>query len=230
MAKFKIIGLIILIILAFLVVLGVFIINNGEITRIGSQSIGYVDKIVYSHHPNASTKIAVVTNMHPRENLSSSALDEVIKQIALLYDVDIVNYDVTVLESPDDFYQGRANGEKLVREYVAPDVNNSDLDLVIIAHDHEKGYGEGFYIATPNMDEPSVSLAEKVKKNLTNFSYYKRHSERRPRSTSILGVNQHIVDTNTSLFVYEAPEWLSYDEVFSKSEELIKASIYALNN
>ena len=38
----------------------------------------------------------------------------------------------------------------------------SDPDLVIIGHDHEPGYGEGYYIATPTMDNASVDLAEEV--------------------------------------------------------------------
>ncbi|KZX11702.1 hypothetical protein [Methanobrevibacter filiformis] len=223
MTNFKIIGLVVLIILAIFALYGIF---NAppEITQIGSQSIGYVDKVIYSHHPNASAKIAIITHMHSRENLSSNALEEVVRKSGL-NDVEIVNYNVTVLESAQEFYQGRLNGEKLVRDYVVPDINNSDFDLVIIAHDHEKGYGDGFYIATPNMDPLSVNLAEKVKVNLPDFNYYQRSQTRNPTSTSILGVNKHIIDTGTPVFVYEAPEWLSYAEVFSKSDELVKAAI-----
>ena len=88
----------------------------------------------------------------------------------------------------------------------------------------KKGYGEGFYIATPSMDSKSVNLAEKVMKDLSGFNYYKRNATSSAESTSITRVDNPIVATGTPVFVYEIPEWLTYDEAFSKSYDLIKYS------
>ncbi|MDR2966546.1 MAG: hypothetical protein LBU74_01215 [Methanobacteriaceae archaeon] len=213
----------ILIILVIFVGITLFI-DSHETSETGSQSIGYVVKDTYSHYPNPNGKIAIVSGMHPREKLSSQVLPIVIKIYSVLNNVEIVNYQVIVLDNPDDFYIGRSNGEKLVHDYVVKDIDKSNFDLVIIAHDHEKGYGEGFYIATPSMDSKSVILATKVMKDLDNFNYYKRNVSKIPESSSIRTVDNPIVATGTPLFVYEIPEWLGFFEVFIESYSFIDAS------
>ncbi len=162
--------------------------------------------------------------MHPREKLSSEVLPWVVKIYAALHNVEIVNYQITVTDNPENFYISRSNGEKLVHEYVVSDIAKSDFDLVIIGHDHEPNYGEGFYIATPSMDTKSVTLAENVINELSDFNYYKRNSSQTPMSSSIRTVDDPIVATGTPLFVYEIPEWLGFFEAFIKSYELIDIS------
>lgn len=219
-SKIKLIIIIILVIFA-----GIFLfVESHETSEIGSESIGYVVKDTYSHYPNPSSKIAVVSGMHPRETLSSQVLPSVIKIYAALNNVEVVNYQVTVLDNPEDFSISRNNGEKLVRNHVVKDVAKSNFDLVIIGHDHEEGYGEGFYIATPSMDSKSVTLANKVMKDLPNFNYYKRNVNTPPQSSSIGMVNNPIVATGTPLFVYEIPEWLGFFEAFIESYKLLDAS------
>ncbi|MCL2116325.1 MAG: hypothetical protein FWH29_08900 [Methanobrevibacter sp.] len=214
-----------LILIILVIFAGIYLfIDSSETVEIGSESKGYVIKDTYSHYPNPSSKIAIVSGMHPREKLSLYILPFVIKIYAALNNVEIVNYQVVVLDNPDDFFTSRFNGEKLVRDYVVEDIAKSDFDLVIIGHDHEKGYGEDFYIATPSMDAKSVILATKVMENLPSFNYYKRDVRNAPESSSILMVNQPIVATGTPLFVYEIPEWVWFFEVFIESYSLIDTS------
>ena len=223
MFKSKIINLILIILVIFLGIY-LFVELSYETSEIGSESIGYVVKDKYSYHSNPSNKIAIVSGMHPRETLSSQVLPVVTKIYAVLNNVEIVNYRVTVLDNPEDFVISRNNGEKLVRNYVVNDIAKSNFDLVIIGHDHEEGYGDGFYIATPSMDAKSVALATKVMKDLPNFNYYKRNVSIPPQSSSIRMVNDPIVATGTPLFVYEIPEWLGFFEAFIESYRLIDAS------
>ena len=82
--------------------------------------------------------------MHSREKLHQFAIPIVCWAFALNHDAEIINYQVNVTKDSEDFYSGRANGESLVHDYVVSDVEKSDLDLVIIGHDHEDGYGEGY--------------------------------------------------------------------------------------
>ena len=204
--------------------IGIYLfIDSHESVELGSQSIGSVVKNTYSHYPNPEGKIAVVTGMHPRETVSSQIIPIVIKNYAFFNNVEIVNYQVTVLDNPENFDVGRYNGEKLVRDYVVEDVRKSNFDLVIIAHDHEEGYGDGFYIATPSMDEKSITLANKVMKDLPSFNYYQRNLSKPIRSSSIRMVNNPIVATGTPLFVYEIPEWLGFIEVFPETFGLFDA-------
>jgi len=223
MKKWYIVGIIIMIILAMISGLFLFL-NMHPSETIGSNSIGYVTKNTHSFHNDSDKKIAIVSGMHPRETLSTFVLPEVAKFYALFNNVEIVNYKVTVLDNPENFTIGRRNGEILVRDFVVNDVAKEDFGLVIIGHDHEPGYGEGFYIATPSMDAKSLDLAEKVMRDLPDFRHYKRDRESPPKSPSIKRVNNPIVATETPLFVYEIPEWYSFFEAFLKSYGLIDAS------
>ncbi len=205
------------------------LLNSGEKYTLGTNSVGYVTKNVYNHYGSTGPKIAVVTGMHPREDLSSAVVPEVIKLYALTHNVEIVNYQVTVTDNPEVFSTSRSNGESLVANYAIPDIKKSDYSLVIICHDHEKGYGEGYYIATPSMDSKSVILAGGVHNLLPDFNYYQRDTSKRTQSSSIKRVDNPITGSGTPVFVYEMPEWSGYIDSFIKSNNLIDSSFNILN-
>jgi len=222
--------LLIIILFLLILVVGLYLFANlSENEVIGSNNLGYITKATYSHYGESEHKIAIVSGMHSREKLSASVLPVAVKFFALFNKVELVNYEVTVLDNPDDFYIGRSNGESLVHDYVIDDVAKEDFDLVIIGHDHEEGYGDGFYIATPSMDSKSVDLAENVIRELPNFNYYKRDITQSAKSSSIITVDDPIVSTGTPIFVYEIPEWLGFYEALRESYNLIRASFNSLS-
>lgn len=221
-----IIGLIIII----AAILGFFVITEGSSEIVGENDLGTVTKVTYPHSDNTTLKIAVVSGMHSREKLHKFILPLVCRAFAFSHgDVEIVNYQVKVTASPEKFEQGRNNGESLVHDYVVSDVAKSDPDLVIIGHDHEPGYGEGYYIATPTMDNASVDLAEEVTGDI-GFNYYKRNKTRPSKSTSIKRVDTPIVNTGALVFVYEIPETDSKTFAFIQSYRLLEASYNHLVN
>lgn len=216
-------------IIIFTALLAVFIFSEGSSELVGENSLGTVTKVNYTHTDNPSVKIAVVSGMHSREKLHKFVLPLVCRYFAFTHpDAEIINYCVIVTDSPEDFSRGRANGESLVHDYVVEEVAKDDPDLVIIGHDHEPGYGEGYYIATPIMDNESVELAEDVTSDI-GFNHYKRNKTIPTRSTSILNVDKPIVDTGAMVFVYEIPEtdtrivsfWQSYKLLESAYNHLI---------
>jgi ribosomal protein L33 len=190
---------------------------------LGSDSKGYVTKDVYSHYGLSSPKIAIITGMHPREISAKTIVPTAIKSYVSTHNVEIVNYVVNVTSSPNDFTIGRHNGEGLVAQYVVPDIKKSDYDLVIICHNHRKGYGSGYYIATPTMDTKSVNLAEAIHDILPDFNYYQRNTDEKAESTSINKVDSPIAATGTPVFVYEIPEGAGNSDVYSNSSRLIDA-------
>lgn len=220
---------ILLVCLIVIAVLTIFI-NLSTHSSIGSDGKGYVTKDVYSHYGQPTVKIAVITGMHPRETLSSMVIPYVIKLYTLTHNVEITNYQVHVLDHPEDFSLGRSNGESLVAQYIKPDIQKSDDQLVIICHDHEKGYGEGFYIATPSMDSVSVKLGNSVHSTLSDFNYYQRSTEEKAISTSINRVDIPIASTGAGVFVYEIPEWYGYWDAFWKTYALFDASNKAIQS
>jgi hypothetical protein len=215
--------------LVIIAVVGLLIFYNlSEHSVLGTNAKGYITKDVYNHYGSSDKKIAIINGMHPREELSATIVPYVIKFYAITHNVEIVNYKVTVTDNPDVFTTGRNNGESLVATYAIPDIKKSEYDLVIICHDHEEGYGEGYYIATPSMDGKSVRLAEAVHQILTDFNYYQRDTSKSTQSTSITRVDNPITNTGTPVFVYEIPENDGYFNSFYDSKRLVDASFNVL--
>lgn len=208
--------LILLIIFGFLVFLNS---NYNEITyhTLGNTSIGTVEKGI-SGNENATKCIALITGIHPRETLSIDPEIEAAKQFAN-DDVKIIHYKVTVTQNPTDYAEGRANGESLVHDYVNPDVTSSDADAVIISHSHVPEYGQGFYLATPEMDSASVSIARNIEQS-SDFNYYPVTGNETYKSTSAVLVSKPIAQAGYPTFVYEVPEDVWEFMVTFKTKEL----------
>ncbi len=223
LAKKIFFSLVIIFILILVAATGVLIYSQGESTIIGENELGSVTRVDYCHSDNPDVRIAVVSGMHHREKLHQWVLPIVSNIFALTHNVEIVSYQVDVTKDADEFYSGRANGESLVHDYVVSDVSNSNLSIVIIGHDHEPGYGEGYYIATPSMDNASVDLASQVTSEI-GFNHYTRNKSQPSKSTSITNVDNPIVDTGTMVFVYEIPEDDNRFSALIESYHLLEAT------
>lgn len=190
---------------------------------LGSNDKGYVTKVTYTHPGYSGPKIAIITGMHPREISAKMVVPEVIKAYVATHNVEIVNYVINVTADPTNFDVGRANGQDLVAEYAIPDIVKSNYSMVIICHDHEMGYGNGYYFATPTMDEKSVALGKLVHNLLPDFNYYERNTDTAPEGTSIDQVDTPITNSGTPVLVYEIPEWEGNSDVYSNTTRLIGA-------
>jgi hypothetical protein len=221
MKKYKIIIIICVLIVAGVTYSLVKSNNNSTNSMIGSDSKGSVTKEVYSPPGYSGPKIAIITGMHPREISAKNVVPEVIKSYVNSHNVEIVNYQVNVTQDPQDFTIGRANGQDLVAKYVIPDIKKLNYSIVIIVHNHQQSYGNGYYIATPSMDTKSIALGQSVHNLLPDFNYYTRKTTQQPEGTSINQVDNPIVVTGTPVFVYEIPEWLGNSDVATNTNRLI---------
>ncbi len=204
-------------------------ISNSNSAVIGSDNRGYVTKEVYaSNNPN-QPKIAVITGIHPREKIAISPIESLIKNYASTHDIEITDYSIHVLDNPDNFTMGRNNGEGLAAQYIIPDIKKSDYKLVIIFHAHGQGYGDGFYIATPSMDNRSVSLAQNVKKTLHSFNYYQSPKNTPYKATSVIRVSDPIANEGYPTLVYEIPEQNTTENATEMTSKLLDSCIHNLN-
>ncbi len=230
--------LIIIALCAIIVTIMVASLNTASSTKhanLGSDSRGYVIKDVYLPNETLSSKltnitgkssqkkvkVAVVTGIHLRETLSINASNAVVKDYAKSHNVEIVHYTIVVHENFDYYTSGRTKGEGLAADYITPDVAKSDYDVIIICHDHKKGYGEGFYIATPSMDNKSVTLAEKVDGALSGLRFLPSDDNPKKKGTSTEVFTKPLAATGHPTFVYEIPEWVSYSEAYNVTYNLI---------
>jgi hypothetical protein len=217
----------ILLIVILLMILGLLIANetykNDHATYklLGNNSLGTVEKIIYGNE-SANNSIALITGIHPREKLAIGPEIKAAKEYAKEHDdVKIIHYQTNVTKDPKDYKKGRANGEQLIHDFVNPDVTSSDADAVIISHSHNADYGEGFYVATPEMDNASVEIAEKISKT-SDFNYYPVTGNESYKSTSAVLVSKPIAHEGYPTFVYEIPEDISDRTATDKTKELFE--------
>lgn len=201
----------IILIVVLLIVIGLIIVNDNYQSEhapykvLGNNSLGTVERIIYGNE-SANNSIALITGIHPREKLSINPEIKAAKEYVQDHDdVKIIHYQVNVTKDPKNYKKGRANGESLVHDFVNPDVTKSDADSVIISHSHVEWYGEGFYLATPEMDNASVKIAKKINKT-SDFGYYPRTGNESYKSTSAVLVSKPIAQAGYPTFVYEIPE------------------------
>nr|WP_294999072.1 hypothetical protein [uncultured Methanobrevibacter sp.] len=201
----------IILIFALLLVLAVAIVSeqyrdeHATYKILGNNSLGTVEKIVYGNE-SAENSISLITGIHPREKLAINPEIKAAKEYANEHpDVKIIHYQVNVTKDAKNYEKGRANGESLVHDFVNPEVNRTDTDCVIISHSHVEWYGEGFYLATPEMDNASVKIAEQINKT-SDFGYYPKTGNESYKSTSAVLVSCPIAKAGYPTFVYEIPE------------------------
>ena len=215
----------IILIIAILLVIGALIYVSTpkyaeiDYTTIANTSIGTVE-VGIAGNESAETSIALITGIHPRETLSIEPEIQAAKEYGN-DDVKIINYKVTVTQNPQDYEQGRANGESLVHDYVNPSIMESDVDAVIISHSHIPEYGEGFYLATPEMDDASVNIASSIRDS-SDFNYYPVTGNETYKSTSAVLVSKPIAQAGYPTFVYEIPEDISEWTATEKTKELFR--------
>lgn len=195
------------IIIILIILLGLILIfgNSKDISyeTLADTDIGSVEVGICGNE-NATKCIALITGMHPREPLSIGPEIEAAKQFGG-DNVKIIHYKVTVTRDAQDYNLGRANGESLVHDYVNPHVTSSDADAVVISHSHIPEYGEGFYVATPQMDDASVRIAKNINQS-GDFNYYPVTGNETYKSSSAVLVSKPIAQAGYPTLVYEVPE------------------------
>ena len=211
--------LVLLVSISFIIFNEDYQLEHAQYKVIGNTSLGTVEKVVYGNQ-NSDKSIALITGIHPRETLA--IVPEIISAQQYVKnhdDVKIIHYKVNVTKDPTDYKKGRANGESLVHDYVNPDVTQSDADCVIISHSHIKNYGQGFYVATPEMDNASATIGYKINET-SDFNYYPKTGNETYKSTSAVLVSKPIAQAGYPTFVYEIPEDITEDDSTRKTMEL----------
>ena len=184
------------------------------------NDLGTVDKYVFGN-ANAETELVLIAGIHPREKLSIEPEIKAAKEFAKDHDVKFTVYHVNVTKDPTEYQASRDNGESLVHDYVNPDVNTTHAKAVIISHSHIEGYGDGYYLATPAMDNASVELSRKIA-DTSDFKYFPTDKSQPLKATSAILVSKPIADAGYPTFVYEIPEDITDQDSTNKAGELFK--------
>ena len=135
---------------------------------LAKNDLGSVERIIYGCETSEDT-IALITGMHPRENVSIGPEIQAAKEYANGHsEVNVIHYQVNVTKDAKNYDKGRANGEKLVHDYVNPDVTKSGANCVIISHSKDKG-DNIFYIFCSMAIIYNSSVFSKL---ICNFTFF----------------------------------------------------------
>ncbi len=215
----------IVIIAIFIAVIGsIFLFDNMQYNTFNQTAnhwendLGTVDKYILGNN-NSSTELVLIAGIHPREKLAIEPEIKAAREFAAKHDVRFIVYQVNVTNNPRDYQASRDQGESLVHDFIVPDINNTHAQAVIISHSHVEGYGEGFYLATPEMDKASVDIAQKIAKS-SNFNYFPRNVSKPVEATSAILVSNPIAQAGYPTFVYEIPENINDQDSTNKALEL----------
>ena len=221
MGKIKTLLKILLLLFLLLAVIWSYVYFTGHThSELANTDIGYVTKDVYNYYHSNNT-LVVITGIHPREKLSIEPEIESVREFAVKHRVNLINYNVTVTKDAEDYSKGRANGEKLVAEQILPDINQTNAKVVIISHSHIEGYGDGFYVATPEMDEQSVTIAQAIENSDIDFNYFPVTGEYVSPTTSAKLVSKPLAQSGYPTLVYEIPENITENDATYRTYQLI---------
>ena len=184
---------------------------------LANNDLGTVERMIYGCETSEET-IALITGIHPKEKISINPEIQAAREYANDHsEVNIIHYQVNVTKDSND--KERANGEKLVHDYVNPDVTKSGANCVIFSHSHDDGNSEGYYLATPEMDDASVEIAKKIYAT-SDFEQCPQSGNESHHSTSAQLISRPIAKAGYPTFVYEIPENITAQNSTDRTKDL----------
>ena len=194
--------------------------TNTTSTDYWENENGTVTKFILGNN-TSDTELVLIAGIHPRETLAIEPEIEAARQFSESHDVKFIVYQVNVTKNPIEYQPSRDQGEGLVHDFVVPDINNTNAGAVIISHSHIESYGEGYYLATPEMDNASANISETIT-NSSDFGYYPRNTSQPVEATSAILVSKPIASAGYPTFVYEIPENITEQNSTNKTFELFE--------
>ena len=200
----------------------IFVANQGfdeSIIKLGSNSLGYVTLEGPFGNESSQVTVAYIIGQHPRESQAHEALESYIKEHSNSLNYKYYIYKVHVTDSPNDFSQGRMNGQLLAQDFIVPDVNYRHFHLVVDIHSSNAFYYPEPYLFTPGGGGTSISYAQKiVNQNNDWLAYYEP-----PEYTSPKYSTEPIKNNGTPAIVFEAygEPGLSVEQQIEKLVETI---------
>lgn len=184
----------------------------------------------YLHGPfgnrDSDVKIAYLIGMHPLESKSHRALFETIlnrdKSLNYCYYI----YNINVTRKLDEKTEGRADGQYLARDFVAPHVIDNNYTFAVDIHANKGTVGPGKYeesnfVFAPGFDEESTEYMNKILSDIDDIVYYAPEYRTSPPYMTL-----PIVESGIPTIVYET---FSY-EPMSKTCELADKLVSSVDN
>ena len=149
--------------------------NKSAMKILGSNDKGTVELIGTFGNINSNIKIAYVIGVHPLESAVHNALyNTITAKTNLKYCYYI--YRVNVTKNPDNFNEGRMNGQLLAQEYVLPHIKSNHYNFIVDVHSNQGTVGGTYektnFIFAPLNNSASKKIADVIISKISELTYY----------------------------------------------------------
>jgi hypothetical protein len=195
---------------------------NAHTEVLGNNSYGVVAKMGPYGNTSSPVKVAYLVGVHPWEQYAHDAAVKAVqsKDKSLKYCYYI--YQINVTGGIDtDYETGRMAGQILAGDYILPDIEKNDYQLVVDIHSNKGGkdsYDVGWFINVPYEDQRSNQIAQELLDKIPGLVTYNP-----PLSTSPYYVTIPIIRAGTPAIIYEAYEYDSSQTREDKAYHLLLA-------
>ena len=187
----------------------------GEII-IGENEYGKVIREGPFGDPNSPDRIAYIVGVHPQESQAHEAITKAMmredKSLRKCYYI----YRVNVTKNPEDYEEGRLNGQLLAREYVVPDIERMSIKLVVDVHSNVGHYEERRFLFVPYHSDETRRIANIIDDRIGWLKVYEP-----PNPTSPEYVTIPLIKRGIPAIVYETCTYETPEQTFKQAMELV---------
>ncbi len=170
---------------------------------LADNSYGTVIKEGPYGNASSPVKIAYIVGVHPWEQYSHEVAVKAIKNHSNSLKYCYYIYQINVPGGIDSDYEtGRMDGQILAKNYIVPDIEKSNYQLVVDIHSNKGGedsYAVDWFLNVPTADERSEKIAQEIESKIPGLTSYNP-----PISSSPYFVTIPIIQSGTPAIIYEA--------------------------
>lgn len=187
----------------------------GEII-IGENGYGKVTREGPFGDSNSPDRVAYIVGVHPQESQAHEAIIKAMriedKSLKKCYYI----YRVNVTKNPEEYEEGRLNGQLLARKYVVPDIERMSIKLVIDVHSNVGHYEERRFLFIPYHSDETRRIANIIDNRIDWLTLYEPQNPTSPEYVTIPLTKRGIPAIIYETYTYETPE-----QTFKQAVELI---------
>jgi hypothetical protein len=178
-------------------------------TVLGSEAYGNVVKEGPYGNASSTVKVAYIVGVHPLEDSAHEAALKAIKTNSKSLKYCYYIYRVNVTQDAEYYVAGRMNGQILASDYVVPDIEKDNFQLVIDVHSNRGPpdlYDESWFLNVPFESEKTLKLSDEIMAKIPGLTYYDPPEPTSPYFITIPLLKEGIPTIIYEEYVYDTPE------------------------
>lgn len=178
-------------------------------TVLGRADYGNVMKEGPYGNATSIVKIAYIVGVHPLEDSAHQAAIKAIKSRGKSLKYCYYIYRVNVTHDAEYYVAGRMNGQILASDYVVPDIEKDNYQLVIDVHSNRGAtdlYEQSWFLNVPYESEKTLQITYTILAKIPGLIYYEPPIPTSPYFITIPLLKKGIPALIYEEYVYDTPE------------------------